>query len=349
MTYFDAILLGITQGITEMLPISSTAHVNFVQKILSITNDNVFSILLNLGTIFAISLFYFKEIFKIFLGLMYSICNFIENFMQNSTQNSSKNETQNQLSKTQNTTFTTQNQPPPPPKQNEKNTQNQSQVAYNLKSLDIHITQPDLAFYARYAFLIIFATLPCLFFGVIYKNFIEPSIIYAKYLTIFNMILFAIILYFADKKGETNFKKEQIITPKIYLLLGFAQMLAVFPGISRLGICLIVCRNFNISRLISFQISMILSLPSTFAACIYSIFTTNFNQNYLQFFQQSISKTQFLSAKFIYFGNLTIGIICSFIFGFFMLKIINKLLTKHSLLIVVIYRIIFAIILCIFY
>ncbi|EKE10626.1 MAG: undecaprenyl-diphosphatase UppP [uncultured bacterium] len=61
MNYFDAIILGIVEGITEFLPISSTGHMILVSNILGIGEDafvKTFEISIQLGAIMAIVLLY---------------------------------------------------------------------------------------------------------------------------------------------------------------------------------------------------------------------------------------------------------------------------------------------------
>lgn len=60
MTYFDAILLGIIQGLTEFLPVSSSGHLVLVQSILGDKQPGVsFEILVHFGTLLAV-LIYFR-------------------------------------------------------------------------------------------------------------------------------------------------------------------------------------------------------------------------------------------------------------------------------------------------
>lgn len=69
MTFWNSILLGVIQGITEFMPVSSTMHVNFVAQLCNITEDiSDFTVLLNIGTIFAVCLFYKKEVLKLIIG-----------------------------------------------------------------------------------------------------------------------------------------------------------------------------------------------------------------------------------------------------------------------------------------
>lgn len=57
MAISQAIILGIVEGVTEFLPISSTAHLIFASKILGITQDNfhkLFEVLIQVGAILAV-------------------------------------------------------------------------------------------------------------------------------------------------------------------------------------------------------------------------------------------------------------------------------------------------------
>ncbi|MEO1958359.1 MAG: undecaprenyl-diphosphate phosphatase [Nautiliaceae bacterium] len=65
MTIIDSIILGIVEGITEFLPISSTAHMIIVSKLLKIPqtqNHIAFEVIIQLGATLAIVLIYLNKI-----------------------------------------------------------------------------------------------------------------------------------------------------------------------------------------------------------------------------------------------------------------------------------------------
>lgn len=66
MSLLSAILLGLVQGITEFLPISSSGHLAIAEQLLSFTGaSNVpgfFDVLLHLGTLFAVFVAYWQDI-----------------------------------------------------------------------------------------------------------------------------------------------------------------------------------------------------------------------------------------------------------------------------------------------
>src|SRR5262245_35882709 len=75
MNTLSAIILGIVEGITEFLPISSTAHLEITQTLLHIATSpfiKSFEISIQFGAILAVVIIYFRKIFsslKFFLNI----------------------------------------------------------------------------------------------------------------------------------------------------------------------------------------------------------------------------------------------------------------------------------------
>ncbi len=74
---FDAVILGIIQGITEFIPISSSAHLELAQYFLNfkVPNSISFTIALHLGTLFAVLIVFFKDIKNICIGFLKGLKN----------------------------------------------------------------------------------------------------------------------------------------------------------------------------------------------------------------------------------------------------------------------------------
>jgi undecaprenyl-diphosphatase len=71
MTYFDAALLGILQGLTEFLPISSSGHLVLAQALLGVKQPGVaFEVLLHLGTLLAVFVYFRSQIGRLLKSLV---------------------------------------------------------------------------------------------------------------------------------------------------------------------------------------------------------------------------------------------------------------------------------------
>ncbi len=73
MTLIQSIILALTQGITEFLPISSDGHLNLVQHLFGFTPSLTFDIFLHLATFFSVLFFFRKKINYFIANLPYII------------------------------------------------------------------------------------------------------------------------------------------------------------------------------------------------------------------------------------------------------------------------------------
>jgi len=68
MTTAQSVIIGIVEGITEFLPISSTAHMRITENLLGISNDDdfakVFTVAIQLGAILSVVVLYSKKFFQ---------------------------------------------------------------------------------------------------------------------------------------------------------------------------------------------------------------------------------------------------------------------------------------------
>ena len=60
MTYFEAIILGVVQGLAEFLPISSSGHLALLQHFFGVESDRVlmFTVMLHIGTLVSVFVMY---------------------------------------------------------------------------------------------------------------------------------------------------------------------------------------------------------------------------------------------------------------------------------------------------
>jgi undecaprenyl-diphosphatase len=69
LTYLNAIILGVVEGLTEYLPISSTGHLTITEKVLGYKVDNpavtAYTAIIQMGAIAATVLYFFKDIVRL--------------------------------------------------------------------------------------------------------------------------------------------------------------------------------------------------------------------------------------------------------------------------------------------
>ncbi|MDC3006738.1 undecaprenyl-diphosphate phosphatase [Candidatus Pelagibacter sp.] len=138
-------------------------------------------------------------------------------------------------------------------------------------------------------------------------------------------LFFGIILYLADQRKIDKHLSSNL-NIKFILIIGFFQILALIPGVSRAGITMTAARFLNFNRVDSGKISFLLSIPALTGASFLSlknITTQSIEVNYL----------------------ILIAILLSFLFSYITIKFFLIYINKFSLSVFVIYRVIIGFIL----
>ena len=74
MDILQAIIIGLVQGLTEFLPVSSSAHLIFAQQALGVTDVGLaFDVLLHVGTLLAVLIYFFSDIVEMIKGFLLSL------------------------------------------------------------------------------------------------------------------------------------------------------------------------------------------------------------------------------------------------------------------------------------
>ncbi len=75
MNYFEAVILGIVQGLAEFLPISSSGHLAILENFFGISEENMvfFAVLLHLGTLIAVFIVFRSDIWELLKELLLTI------------------------------------------------------------------------------------------------------------------------------------------------------------------------------------------------------------------------------------------------------------------------------------
>jgi undecaprenyl-diphosphatase len=227
---FKYIILGIIQGLTEFLPVSSSAHLVIMQKLLGISGSGVvISIMLHLGTLLSLIIFFFRDILK---------------------------------------------------------------LLRNIKLVS----------------LIIIVTAITGIIGVSGRDFFEGLFSSTRAVAI--ALLFTGIILILTRKFTAA--KRNSLNVKDAIILGFAQGIAIIPGISRSGITISTLLFRKLDRETSFRFSFLASIPAIFGAAILEA--------------KDISLTSNMQV-----GNLIIGFIFSLLTGILSLRILKIILGKAKL------------------
>ena len=140
-------------------------------------------------------------------------------------------------------------------------------------------------------------------------------------------LVFGILLYFADQ-NRFDKKMSSDLNFKTIFYIGLFQTLALIPGVSRAGITITIARLLKFNRYDSSKISFLLAIPALGGASVLSlkdILDQSFDFNYF----------------------ILLSIILSFLFSYFTVKFFLKYISKFSLNIFIIYRILIALFLLI--
>jgi undecaprenyl-diphosphatase len=194
MSILQAIVFGAVQGVTEFLPISSTAHLILLPWFMGWPDPGLeFDVAIHLGTLIALIIYFRWEWF----GLAGSALGFIRGRTQD----------------------------------------------------------PN----ARMALYIVLATIPGALAGVLLEDFVENVLRSPKVIS-FTLIALALVLVVAELKGHRKKTLDQI-SLKDALAVGFAQALALVPGVSRSGVTITAGLFCGMKRDAAAKFSFYLSTP----------------------------------------------------------------------------------------
>lgn len=75
MSYIESIILGLVQGLTEFLPVSSSGHLALLQHFFGIKGEKVliFTVLLHIGTLVSVFIMYWRDIWELIKELFLTI------------------------------------------------------------------------------------------------------------------------------------------------------------------------------------------------------------------------------------------------------------------------------------
>lgn len=267
MSTLEAIIIAIIEGLTEYLPVSSTAHMIFTSSILGIQEDNfvkMFEYCIQFGAILAVVVLYWKKFF-------------------------------------------------------------------DFKRLN---------FYVKLAF----AVIPALVLGKLFSDKIDAVLEKPIPIAIV-LVVGGFILLFIDQcfKKPKVFKEEDI-SIKQAVIIGFWQCLAMMPGTSRSAASIIGGMQQKLSREVAAEFSFFLAVPTMLAVTVYSLTLKKWKEGGIE-----MRGYEILVSNGDKLGLFLLGNLIAFIVAIFAIKFFVGVIKKYGFKMWGWYRIIVGILLLIYF
>ena len=253
MNILQAIILGLVQGLTEFIPVSSSGHLVLFHHLLNVAENGLaFDVALHLGTLIALVAYFRRDLIKYFVAL---------------------------LRKDENT---------------------------------------------KLALLLIVATIPAAVIGYLLESRAESQFRSVR-LVGGTMLLFGLIMLIAERYYH-RFRRHSTledVTTTQSMAMGFAQALAIIPGVSRSGSTITAGLLSGLDRISATRFSFLLGIPIT-AGAVLKVFSEG----------GVLSSARDQQAIFL------TGIITALLSGLFAIKFMLGYLAKHGLHVFAYYRIV---------
>lgn len=235
MNLLQAIFMGIIQGLTEFLPVSSSGHLALFKILFHVETDTgmLFDVLLHVGTLIAICVVYYRDILRMIIeGLciirdaFLNVAAFFRNvFLKCRYGRKSDHE-----------------------------------IDYSPYRRIVNSN------YRKFVMLVIVSTIPTGIIGYIGKDVVEMA---SEILIVpgICLIVTAILLFIADHvRGGDKLPKD--ITYSNAFFIGIAQGVATLPGLSRSGTTITACLLSGFNRKFTVKYSFIMSIPAVLGAMV---------------------------------------------------------------------------------
>jgi undecaprenyl-diphosphatase len=253
LLFIKALILGLVEGATEFLPISSTGHLIIVGDLLNFNDEKgkVFEIVIQLAAIFA-------------------VC-----------------------------------------------------WEFRRKLIDtaLHITIQSKA--QQFVLNLFLAFLPAAILGLVFHSFIKEHLFSPITVAIALIIGGFAILFIENKTLKSPTTSIDDLTPMQAIKVGFAQSLALFPGVSRAGATILGGMIFGLNRKTATEFSFFLAIPIMFAATVLDVYKSR----------------DILSFNDV--GMFAVGFVTAFLSALIAIRFLLKFVATHDFKLFAWYRIIF--------
>lgn len=131
------------------------------------------------------------------------------------------------------------------------------------------IDKEQRGFEYRMGWMVIVGTLPVVILGALGKDLIRDSF-RNLWITATVLVLFSFVFLLAEKYGSKKRNYEEL-TMRDAIIMGFAQCLALIPGVSRSGGTISAGLFVGLNREVAARFSFLLAIPAVFGAGIFSL------------------------------------------------------------------------------
>jgi undecaprenyl-diphosphatase len=205
MTVFQAVILGLVQGLAEFLPISSSAHLVLTPWVFGWSDPGLsFDVALHVGTLIAVLWYFRAEWVKL----------------------------------------------------------TQSAIAL------VRTRRADTEEKRRFLYLVV-ATIPAAVGGVLLEDYAETTFRSPALMAVTLMVM-GVVLWAVDRYAARD-RPLSALSLRDAVLIGFAQVLALVPGVSRSGSTMTAGRALRLDRQSAAVFSFLMSMPVTAAAALLKV------------------------------------------------------------------------------
>ena len=186
----------------------------------------------------------------------------------------------------------------------------------------------------RIAWCIMAASLPAGLIGLFFAEWIESNLRSPTFVAI-NLLIWSAVFYIADRsaKKENQSELKELKSSQIFFI-GCAQAIALLPGTSRSGITIAAGLFGNLNHTAATRFSFLLGAPIIFAAGMHKLTSFISQPNALRDYTHL---------------HLIVGLGVSFLVGLLAIRLLLKVVEKVGLLPFIIYRVILAVAILIYY
>jgi len=260
---FQALIMGITQGLTEFLPVSSSGHLILVPYLFGWTDPFIdslaFSVVLHAGTLLALLVFFRDDWLRL--------------------------------------------------------------IPAGLATIRDRSFRGDPE--RKLAWMLVLSTIPAAILGVLLNDILESAVRQPGLVAV-TLVVGAAILWLADRWGARTRRTEDV-GPGIAIGLGFAQALALIPGVSRSGISISAALFAGLRRVDAVRYSFLMATPITAAAVAWE--------------GLKLVRGEVAGASA---GVLIVGVVASFVAGILAIGLLLRYVRTQTFTIFVIYRLVLA-------